>query len=49
MKIENLNNNLLTGKVEDDEPLVQTVTDVLVTAGNMSLFRKSYKHKRKKT
>ena len=49
MKIENLNDSLITGKVEDAEPLVQTVTDVMVTAGNMSLFRKSYKHKRKKT
>ena len=50
MKIENLNNTLITGKVEDAEPLVQTITDVMVTAGNMSLhiFRKSYKHKRKK-
>ena len=48
MKIENLNNALINGKVEDAEPLVQSITDVMVTAGNMSLFRKSYKHKRKK-
>ena len=48
MKIENLNNALINGKVEDAEPLVQSITNVMVTAGNMSLFRKSYKHKRKK-
>ena len=48
MKIENLNNALINGKVEDAEPLVQSITDVMVTAGNMSLFRKSYKRKRKK-
>ena len=36
MKIKNLNKALTTGKVEDAEPLVQSVTDVMVTAGNLS-------------
>ena len=49
MKIENLNIALTTEREEDAESLVQSITDVMVTAGDLSLFRKSYTHKRKKT
>ena len=48
MKIESLNKVLKTGKAEDAEPLVESITDVIVTAGNLSLFRKSYTNKRKR-
>ena len=48
MKIENLNIALTTEREEDAESLVQSITDVMVTAGDLSLFRKSYTHKRKK-
>ena len=48
MKIESLNKLPKTGKAEDAEPLVESITDVMVTAGNLSLFRKSYTNKRKR-
>ena len=39
---------LKTGKAEDAEPLVENITDVIVTAGNLSIFRKSYTNKWKR-
>ena len=35
-------------RAEDAESLVESITDVMVTAGNISLFRKSYANKKKK-
>ena len=48
MKIESFNILLKTGKAEDAEPLVESITDVMVTAGNLSLFQISYTNKRKR-
>ena len=48
MKIESLNKVLKTEKAEDAEPLVESIADVMVTAGNLSLLRKSYTNKRKR-
>ena len=47
-KINSLNKTLHMCKAEDAESLVESITDVMVTAGNISLFRKSYANKKKK-
>ena len=47
-KIDRL--NMITGQGDDDvDSLIQAVTDVIVSAGDMTLPRKTFKFKKKKT
>ena len=47
-KIDRL--NMITGQGDDDvDSLIQAVTDVIVSAGDMTLPRKTFKLKKKKT